>query len=48
MSLTDEDRNWIAATIAAAVTDSETRLKAIVERFETSLLTEFHTLEPPQ
>lgn len=43
MSLTDEDRNWIKNEIK----ESEARLAAVVERVETSLLTEFHKWASP-
>jgi hypothetical protein len=43
MSLTDDDKSWIATVIA----DSETRTRAAIERVETSLLTEFHKWASP-
>lgn len=43
MSLTDDDRKWINDAIAT----SETRLTAVIERVETSLLTEFHKWAGP-
>jgi hypothetical protein len=38
MSLTDEDRQWIAGAIGTAIGGSEARLSAKIERVETSLL----------
>ena len=47
MSLTDEDKQWIAATIGEAVAAAESRTAARIERVETSLLTEFHKWASP-
>jgi hypothetical protein len=41
--LTQEDRQWIAAEIAA----SEERVTARMEKIETALLTEFHKWASP-
>jgi hypothetical protein len=41
--LTDEDKQWIAAQIAA----SEERMGARIEKVETALLTEFHKWASP-
>lgn len=38
MSLTDDDKRWIAAELSKV----EERLDAKIERVETALLTEFH------
>jgi len=38
MSLTDEDKQWIAGAIGGAISDSEARLSAKIERVEASLL----------
>jgi flagellar capping protein FliD len=38
MSFTDEDKQWIASAIGGAISDSEARLSAKIERVETSLL----------
>jgi hypothetical protein len=43
MSLTDEDKPWIAAQLERV----EQRMTARVERAETSLLTEFHKWASP-
>jgi hypothetical protein len=41
--LTDEDKKWIAAEIAA----NEERMGARMEKLETALLTEFHKWASP-
>lgn len=43
MSLSDEDKQWIAAQLQAA----EERMSERMERVETSLLTEFHKWASP-
>ena len=43
MSLTDEDKSWIANSIR----ESEARLTAAIDKVETSLLTEFHKWASP-
>ena len=43
MSLTSEDKEWIGG----AITASEERTAARIERVETSLLTEFHKWASP-
>jgi hypothetical protein len=55
MSLTDEDKNWIAAQLTinataakAANEELRTSLTAAIERVETSLLTEFHKWAGPR
>jgi hypothetical protein len=57
MSLTDEDKNWIAAAIASATAGLATHqdLEALadknreqLERLETSLLTAFHKWASPR
>jgi hypothetical protein len=47
MSLTNDDKNWIASAIASATGELSTQLTAAIERVETSLLTEFHKWASP-
>ncbi|MCC6394603.1 MAG: hypothetical protein IT167_28665 [Bryobacterales bacterium] len=43
MSLTDEDRNWIADQLR----EMQTRFEIRIEQIETTLLTEFHKWASP-
>lgn len=46
MALTDEDKEWIKASLKTEIERVETSLRAEIERVETNLLTAFHQWAP--